>query len=169
MGLDGGRSIGMPKSSSERSSKLKFSDSEFVLGGFKFNCGIDIGGGGGERYGDLGGDGNLGVERGIWGVERGIWGEMGIWLVETVMWRVMERGIWEVEIFAYFAKQGECWERVDGELVLQENPDIVKRGIWVGIFAYFSKQGEFWERLEGELVLQGNLHIVVCPCFSLDL
>ena len=87
--------------------------------------------GGGERDGDLGGDSNLAVERELWGVvERGIWGEMGIWLVETVMWRVMERGIWGVGIFAYFAKQGECWERVDGELVLQGNPDIVERGIW---------------------------------------
>ena len=86
-----------------------------------------------------GGDGNLGGGEGALGVvERGIWGEMGIWLVETVMWRVMERGIWGVGIFAYFAKQGECWERVDGELVLQGNPDIVERGIWgVGIFAYF--------------------------------
>ena len=96
MGLDGGRSIGMPKSSSERSSKSEFSDSEFAFGGgVKFNGGIDMGDGGGERDGDLGGDSNLGVERGLSGVvERGIWGEMGIWLVETVMWRVVERGIW---------------------------------------------------------------------------
>ena len=34
-------------------------------------------------------------------------------------------GIWGVGIFAYFAKQGECWERVEGELVLQGNPHIV--------------------------------------------
>ena len=184
MGLNGGRSIGMPKSSSERSSKSEFSDSEFVFVGVKFNGGIDMGDGGGERdvdlggdgnlgggEGDLGGDSNLGLERGLWGVvERGRWGEMGIWMVETVMWRVVERGIWGVEIFAYFAKQGECWERVDGELVLQGNLDVVERGIWrVGIFAYFTKQGEFWERVEGELVLQGNPHVVVCPCFSLDL
>ena len=74
-----------------------------------------------------------------------------------------------VRIFAYFPKQGELWERVEGELVLQGNLHIVERGIWgVGIFAYFAKQGEFWERVEGELVLQGNPHIVVCPCFSLD-
>ena len=33
-----------------------------------------------------------GVERGIWGVERGIWEEMGMWVVETVMWRVVEGG-----------------------------------------------------------------------------
>ena len=39
----------------------------------------------------------------------------------------------------------------------------------VEIFAYFPKQGEFWWRVEGELVLQGNPHVVVCPCFSLDL
>ena len=80
----------MPKSSSERSSKSEFSDSEFVFRGVKFNGGIDMGDGGGERDGDLGGDVIWGVERGICGVvERGIWGEMGIWLVETVMWRVV--------------------------------------------------------------------------------
>ena len=45
-----------------------------------------MGDGGGERDGDLGGDGNLGGgEGGVGVVERGIWGEMGIWLVETVM------------------------------------------------------------------------------------
>ena len=94
MGLDGGRSIGMPKSSSERSSKSEFSDSEFVFGGVKFNSGIDMEDGGGERDGDLEGDGNLGGREGALGVvERGRWGEMGIWLVETVMWRVVERGI----------------------------------------------------------------------------
>ena len=60
MGLDGGRSIGMPKSSLERSSKSEFSDSEFVFAGVKFNGGIDMGDGGRERDGDLGGDGNLG-------------------------------------------------------------------------------------------------------------
>ena len=86
MGLDGGRSIGMPKSSSERSSKSEFSDSEFVFGGVKSNGGIDKGDAGGERDGDLGEAVMSGVERGVWGVvERGIWGEMGIWFVETVM------------------------------------------------------------------------------------
>ena len=43
------------------------------------------------------------------------------------------------------------------------------RDLGVGIFAYFAKQGEFWERVEGKLVLQGNPHVVVCPCFSVDL
>ena len=43
------------------------------------------------------------------------------------MWRVVERGIWGVGIFAYFAKQGELWERVEGELVLQGNPYVVER------------------------------------------
>ena len=125
MGLDGGRSIGMPKSS-ERSSKSEFSDSEFVFGGVKFNGGIDMGEQGRERGGIWGETVIWGVERGIWGVvERGIWGEMGIWVVETVMWRVVERGIWGVGIFAYFAKQGEFWERVEGELVLQGNLHIV--------------------------------------------
>ena len=61
MGLDGGRSIGMPKSSSESSSKLEFSDSEFVFGGgVKFKGSIDMGDWGRERDGDLGGgDGDL--------------------------------------------------------------------------------------------------------------
>ena len=91
--------------------------------------------GGDSDLGSLGGDGDLGVGEGDLGVgEREIWGEMGIWVVETVMWRVVKRRIWGV-----------------------------------GIFAYFAKQGEFWERVEGELVSQGNQHIVVCPCFSLDL
>ena len=95
MGLDGGRSIGMPKSSSEGSSKSEFSDSEFLFGGVKFNGGIDMGYRDGERDGDLGGDSNLGGGEGSLGVvESGIWGEMGIWLVETVMWRVVERGMW---------------------------------------------------------------------------
>ena len=85
MGLDGGQSIGMPKSSSERSSKSEFSDSEFVLGGLNLMVVLTW-----EREAERGmgsgGDSNLGVERGIWG-------EMGIWVVETVMWRVVERGI----------------------------------------------------------------------------
>ena len=97
-----------------------------------------MGDGGGERDGDLGGDGNMGGGEGaVGGVERGIWGEMGIWLVETVMWRVVERGIWGVGIFAYFAKHGELWERVEGELVLQGNPEIVERGIGGGDLCLF--------------------------------
>ena len=40
----------------------------------------------------------------------------------------MERGIWGVGIFAYFAKKGEFWERVEGELVLQGNLDVVESG-----------------------------------------
>ena len=58
MGLDGGRSIGMPKSSSERSSKSEFSDSEFVLGGLNLMVVLTW---------------EMGVERGM-----GIWGEMVI-------------------------------------------------------------------------------------------
>ena len=75
MGLDGGQSIGMPKSSSERSSKSEFSDSEFVFEGVKFNGGIDMGDGGGERDGDLEGDSYLGVERG--GLGGGGEGDLG--------------------------------------------------------------------------------------------
>ena len=161
----------MPKSSSERSSKSEFSDSEFVFWGVKFNGGIDMGDGGGERDGDLGGTviwgwrggsggwwrGGDGGEMRIWVVERGIWWKIGMWVVETVMWRVMERGIWGVGIFAYFVKQGEFWERVEGELVLQGNLHVVERGIWrVGIFAYFAKQGEFWERVGGNWYCRGT-------------
>ena len=164
MGLDGGRSIGMPKSSSERSSKSEFSDSEFVFGGVKFNGGIDMGEVGGERNGDLGKEGDL---RGGGEGKMGGDGDLGGGDCDV---EVCGEKIWGVGIFAYFHKQGELWERVEGELVLQGNPHIVERGIWgVGIFAYFAKQGEFWERVEGELVLQGNPHIVVCPCSSLDL
>ena len=70
----------MPKSSSERSSKLEFSESEFVFGGLNLMMvltwereaerGMGIwgemviwgwrGGSGGGGEGDLGGDGNLG-------------------------------------------------------------------------------------------------------------
>ena len=103
--------------------------------------------GGGE--GDLGGDGDLGG--GDCDVEGHGEGDLG-------------GG--DLCLFS----QGELWERVEGELVLQGNLYVVERGIWgVEIFAYFAKQGEFWERVEGELVLQGNPHVVVCPCFSLDL
>ena len=83
MGLDGGQSIGMPKSSSERSSKSEFSDSEFVFGaGLNLTVVLTW---------------EMGTERGtgiwgemvIWGVERGICGgggegdlgEVGIWVV----------------------------------------------------------------------------------------
>ena len=122
MGLDGGRSIGMPKSSSERSSKSEFLDSEFVFWFVKFNGGIDMGDGGGERDGDLRGGGE-------WGL--GGDGDLG---------------------------GGDCDVEGSGE-----------GDMGVGIFAYFAKQRELWERVEEELVLQGNLHIVVCPCLSLDL
>ena len=54
-----------------------------------------MGDGGGERDGDLWGDSNLGGgEGGLGGDGEGEMGEMGIWLVETVMWRVVERGMW---------------------------------------------------------------------------
>ena len=58
---------------------------------------------------------------GIWGVKTGIWG-----------WRWRSGGgdgdigggdgDLGVGIFAYFTKQGEFWERVEWELVLQGNP-----------------------------------------------
>ena len=171
MGLDGGRSIGMPKSSSERYSKLEFLNSEFVCGGVKFNGGIDMGDGGGERDGDVGEMVILGWREGSGGGGEGDLGEDGDLVGGDC--DVEGRGKGDLGgwgIFAYFGKQGQFWERVEGELVLQGNPDIVERGIWgLAIFAHFGKQGQFWERVEGEFVLQGKLHIVLCPCFSLDL
>ena len=101
MGLDGGRSIGMPKSSSERSSKSEFSDSEFVFGGVKFNGGIDMGEGGRERNGDLGKEGDL---RGGGEGEMGGDGDLGGGDCDV---EGCGEGIWGVGIFAYFAKQGE--------------------------------------------------------------
>ena len=147
MDLDGGRSIGMPKSSSERSSKSEFSDSEYVFGTVKFNGGIDMGDGGGERDGDLGGDGNVGArEGGVRGGGEGDLGGDGNLVGGDCDVEGCEEGDVGVGIFAYFAKHGELWERVEGELVLQGNPKVVERGIWgVGIFAYFAKQGELWE------------------------
>ena len=76
----------MPKSSSERSSKSEFSDSEFVFGGLNLMVVLTrempV-----ERGMGIWGEAVMsGVERGVWGVvERGRWGEMGIWFVETVM------------------------------------------------------------------------------------
>ena len=84
MGLDGGRPIGMPKSSLESSSKLEFSDSEFVFGGVKFKGGINMGDGARERDGDLGaGDRDLGGgDRDLEGRHRDLEGgdgDMGEW------------------------------------------------------------------------------------------
>ena len=139
-------------SSSERSSKSEFSDSEFVFGGVKFNGGIDMEDGGGERDGDLGGG-----EEG-WGVvERGIWGDSGDLVGGDCDVEGCGEGDVGVGIFAYFAKHGELWEGVEGELVLEGNPEVVERRIWeVGIFAYFAKQGELWERVEGNWYYRGT-------------
>ena len=167
----GGQLIGMPKSSSERSSKSESSDSEFVFGGVKFNSGIDMGEGGRERDGDLGGDGDLGVERGILGVvERGIWGgEMGIWVVETVMWRVVERGIWgwgSLPILPSKESSGREWR---GNWYCRGTRMLWRGGSWgwgsLPILSSKESSGRKW-RLIG---IAGNPHIVVCPCFSLDL
>ena len=126
MGLDGGRSIGMPKSSPERSSKSEFSDSEFVFGGVKFNGGIDMGEGGRERDGDLGGDGNMvGGEGDLGGGGEGEMGGDGDLGGGDCDVEGHGDGDWGVGIFACFPKQGELWERVEGELVLQRNPHIV--------------------------------------------
>ena len=71
MGLDGGPSIGMPKSSSERSSKSEFSDSEIVFG-VGLNLMVVL-------------TWEMGVETGM-----GIWGETVIWGVERGLWGVVE-------------------------------------------------------------------------------
>ena len=115
----------MPKSSSESSSKLEFSDSEFVFGGVKFKHGINMGDGDRER------DRDLGVETGIWGWRWGSGGwRWGYWGGDRDLGggdgdMGVEKGIWRVGIFAYFAKQEGFWERVEGELVLQGNPYVV--------------------------------------------
>ena len=161
----------MPKSSSERSSKSEFSDSEFVFGGLKFNSGIDMGEGGTERDQDLRGDGDLGGGEGDLGGggegDLGGDGDLGGGDCDVEGCGEGDLGGGDLCLFSQARRVvGES----GGELVLQGNLHIVERGIWgVWIFAYFAKQGEFWERVEGELVLQGNPHIVVCPCFSLDL
>ena len=123
----------MPKSSSERSSKSEFSDSEFVFGGVKFNGGIDMGDGGGERDGDLGGDGNLGGgEGGLGGGGEGVLEGDGDLVGGDCDVEGCGEGDVGVGIFAYFAKHGELWERVEGELVLQGNLELVERGILGG-------------------------------------
>ena len=156
MGLDGDRSIGMPKSSLETSSKSEFSDSEFVFGGVKFNGGIDMGDRGGERDGDLGGYVDLG------GGER----EMGIWVVEG-------RGEGDLggrDLYLFHQERRVLGES-GGGIGITGEPRCCGEGDreGVGIFAYFEIQGEFWEKVVDELVLQGNLHVVVHLCFSLDL
>ena len=153
----------MPKSSSERSSKSEFSDSEFVFGGVKFNGGIDMGDGGGERDGDLGGGGNVGGGEGDLGGD----GDLVCGDCDVEGRGDGDLGGGDVCLF----RQAR---RVPGESgggigIAGEPRHCGEADLGVGLFAFFTKQGEFWERVEGELVLQGNLHIVVCPCFSLDL
>ena len=73
MGLDSGRSIGMPKIIIRKIFKVGIFRFRICIGGVKFNGGIDMGEGGRERDGNLGGDSDLGGGEGIWGVvERGI-------------------------------------------------------------------------------------------------
>ena len=126
----------------------------------------------------------MGTERGtgIWG-ETVIWGgegdvrgggegdlgEVGIWVVETVMWRVVERGSGGGDVFLFRQARTVLGESGRGIGIAGEPGCCGEGDVGVMMFAYFAKQGEFWERVEGELVLQGNLHVVVCPCFSLDL
>ena len=98
----------------------------------------DLGGGG---EGDLGGDGDLvGGDCDVEGCGEGdvgggdlclfhqawrVVGESGGGIGIAGESRVCGEGDLGVGIFAYFTKQGELWERVEGELVLQGNPHIV--------------------------------------------
>ena len=130
MGVDGGQSIGMPKSSSERYSKSEFSDSEFVFGGVKFNSGIDMGDGGGERDGDLGV-----VERG----SGGKWESGGWWRGGSGGDGDLGHGDCDVEgsgegdlgggDLCLFCQARRVVGESGGELVLQGNLHVVERGI----------------------------------------
>ena len=115
MGLDGGRSIGMPKSSSQKSSKSEFSDSEFVFGGLNLTVVLTW-----EREAERGiliwgGDSDLGVERGIWG-----WGSLPI-----------------------FPSKESCGREWKGISIAGEPAHCGEGDLGVGIFAYFAKEGEF--------------------------
>ena len=65
-----------------------------------------------------------GVDMGIWGWRWGSGGGDG-YLEGGDRDLGVEMGIWGLGIFDYFAKQGEFWERVEWELVLQGNPHVV--------------------------------------------
>ena len=130
MGLDVGRSIGMPKSSSERSSKSEFSDSEFIFGGVKFNGGIDMGDGGGERDGDLGGDSNVrGGEGGLGGGGEGDLGGDG----DLVCGDCDIEGHGDGDLgggdLCLFHQARRVLGESGRELVLQGNPEVVEIGI----------------------------------------
>ena len=83
--------------------------------------------------GDLGiwvvegcGEGDLGArDLCLFCQERRVLGESGGGIGITGEPRCCGEGIWGVGIFAYFEIQGEFWERVEGELVLQGNLHIV--------------------------------------------
>ena len=127
MGLDGDRSIGMPKSSSERSSKLEFSDSEFVFGGVKFNRGIDMGEGGRERDGDLGEMvilGWRGGSRGWWIGGSGGWGSLPIFPSKESCGREW-RGNW------YWRGTGTLWRGGSGSLPILPSKESSGRE-WMG-------------------------------------
>ena len=168
MGLDGGRSIGMPKSSSERSSKLEFLVSEFVFGGVKFNGGIDMGDGGGERDGDLWGDSNLGGgEGGLGGDGEGDLGGDGDLVSGDCDVEGCGEGDVGVGIFAYFAKHRELWGRVEGELVLQGNLEVVERGIGDGDLCLFCQARRVVGESGGGIGITGEpAHCSVSVFFS---
>ena len=104
------------------------------LGGVKFSGGIDMGDGGGERDGDLGGDSNL----------RGGEGALGWW-----------RG-----------GSGGDGNLVGGDCDVEGHGEGDLGG---GDLCLFQKARTVLGESGGELVLQGKPHVVVCPCFSLDL
>ena len=89
-----------------------------------------MGDGGGERDGDLGGDSNLGGRAGGLGGggERDLGGDGHLVGGDCDVEGCGEGDV-GVGIFTYFTKHGELWERVEGELVLQGNPEVVERGM----------------------------------------
>ena len=90
--------------------------------------------GGGDCYVEDRGEGDLGGgDLCLFCQVRRVVGESGggIGIAgEPTARRVCGGGIWGEGIFAYFAKQGELWERVEGELVLQGNLHVVSVSVF---------------------------------------
>ena len=170
MGLDGGQSIGMPKSSSEISSKSDFQIQNLYLRGLNLMVVLTW-----ERE----------VERGI-----GIWGETVVW-----GWRGGSGGWWRGGSGGDGDLDGgNCDVEGHGEddlgggdlcLFSQARRVVGESGGGIGIAGEPARCGEgdlgggdlclFCQARRvlgesgGKFVLQGNPHVVVCPCFSLDL
>ena len=102
-------------------------------------------------------------------VERGIWGEMGIWVVETVMWRVVERGIWGGDLCLFSQARRVVGESGGGIGIAGEPAHCGEGDLGGGYLCLFCQARRVLGESGEELVLQGNPHVVVCLCFSLDL